>query len=324
MALGDKAPGDQHPGVDNRSFIEKLIDESFRQTGMVSQGAPYGFPHDVLETATWCSIRETEATRPKDLLKNVNAAVSNFQASLPTTIPRNFEDAESTFNQVANNTPFNTTRIGLDTTGTYYLPMPMMGLQEEYNVNYNDGFQYLPGADVFNPRGGGGLRNLAGIPAAALGLYVNTFKSITLNSPTFRRFSLKWKLSPQNAGESRTIQKIIHRIRKGMTPSVSANKLLFQFPHIYWVGFKNAEWTFKTKPSVITKINVDYAGGQGVPSFYQENVAPESVLLDLHFIELEYWIREDLQNDQPNNPDTPSRNAFDPSILNFYRSGRGR
>jgi hypothetical protein len=205
----------------------------------------------------------------------------------------------------------------------YKLPLPN-SLISEHEVNYSTNFNYLSVLGAAAAAFTGGLSQLGQTAAraggAALGLAVNNFKSVTLDVPDFRTFQLGWKLSPKNKSEAETIQKIIFALKKAMhprtfgdsfTPGVVATVAsgVLIFPKIFTMYFvPNVKYLYKFKPCVLSSIRVDYAGGQPVPSFYKSSSdpsesPPESVLLTMNFIELEYWLSRDfiLPGDLPTN-----------------------
>jgi hypothetical protein len=205
----------------------------------------------------------------------------------------------------------------------FKLPLPT-GLTSEHEVNYNTGFNYLSVLSSAAAAFTGGLSQLGQSAAraggAALGLAVNNFKSVTLDVTDFRTFQLSWKLSPKNFDEAETIQKIIFSLKKAMHPRTFGDNFapgvaatvatgVLIFPKIFTMYFvPNTKFLYKFKPCVLSSIKVDYAGGQPVPSFYASSgnpsdSPPESVLVSMNFIELEYWLSRDyiLQNDMPTN-----------------------
>ena len=103
-----------------------------------------------------------------------------------------------------------------------------------------------------------------------------------------------------------------------MHPRTELGKLVMVFPKIFTMYFNpNIRYLYKFKPCVLSSIKVDYNGGQPVPSFYKSPNAPsesppESVMVVMNFLELEYWIERDFKmlNDLPTN------DPFD--AWNFY------
>ena len=189
---------------------DKLTQGNMDDTG----GGIYQFPDDISKSAAYVSILEMQARAPRNFVPDSARAFAT-SAELP--------------------------RLSLQTAHSFLLPMPMGGLQEKFDVKYNDNFEYAPIAAAARPTSGAGIfgqvQAIATGASVVTGIYTNTFKSITLDSPEFRRFSLRWKFSPQNLEESQELRRIIYRLRKGMTPETIGNKFLFKFPHIYWVGF---------------------------------------------------------------------------------------
>lgn len=161
---------------------------------------------------------------------------------------------------------------------------------------------------------------------AVTGLAINNFKAVTLDVPRFQNFTLAWKFSPKSYDESAAIQQIITSIQKGMHPGglgpqVFGTYAAFSFPRVYSVGIvPNSKFLMKFKPAVIQSIQVDYQAANPTPAFYAppsdtgENLSdahspPESVIVSMNFLELEYWLSQDF-------PDgLPSDNPF---ISNYY------
>ena len=67
----------------------------------------------------------------------------------------------------------------------------------------------------------------AGIPVDQVlqlgGLAQNPFLTVLFKSPTFKRHSFSWKLSPNSADESNTLRDIIQTFRSNMLPALSPN-----------------------------------------------------------------------------------------------------
>lgn len=198
----------------------------------------------------------------------------------------------------------------LETEKRYKLPLPYP-LTDSFQVNYDDNFSYLStaleAASAFgsriptnNPLGsalGGGVRG----GAAALGITLNQFKTITMSSPSYRTFQFSWKLAPKNFAEAQTIQRIVMNLRKGMSPSTigtdNLSKAFLHFPKIYVMYFSpNVKYLYKFKPAVLRSIVVDYQGGNPLPAFYKpyqgvpNESPPESVQITTDWLELEYWL----------------------------------
>lgn len=200
----------------------------------------------------------------------------------------------------------------------YKLPLPMQ-LTRQHEVNYNTDFNYLS----LLPTAAQAAVGLAQRATQGFGLAINNFKSVTVNVPDFQTFQMTWKLSPKDFPESQLIQRIITGIQHGMHPRVRQNvpgtniPLVFQFPNVFSVGLiPNAQYLFKMKPAVISSIEVDYNGGQPVPSFYKaqsrssSDSPPESVFLKMNFLELEYWLNTDFPQTGLPSTDPFISNAF--------------
>ena len=190
----------------------------------------------------------------------------------------------------------------------YRLPLPF-NIIDNHQVHYDHNFNWLSVLNLAN--GAGGVGGVFGAGIGALGFQLNNFKHVTLASPEFRQFTLEWKLIPKNYKESELIREIYLGIKKGMHPLRKLGSLVFEFPKIYWVGFfPNAGYLFKFKPAVISGCQIDYQGGNQQPAFYKHPIIteedkggpPESIIIRLSFIELEYWIDTDFNNAKTDNP----------------------
>jgi hypothetical protein len=208
---------------------------------------------------------------------------------------------------------------GLKTKNIIKIPLPIRGLQDQFDVMYDQNFNY--GLSTGTAAEIGGLR---GRGLAAAGLAINTFKSVTLSSPQFRRHNLVFKMAPKDFNEAKAIQKIAYLLRRAMTPKRAAGGFLFEFPDIFLIAFSpNSKFLYKFKPCVLERINVDYTGGNQAPGFYRQqgnpsNAPPESVVITLQFLELEYWL-DDTGNSSDYKTDGEGLPQSDPlDVFNFY------
>lgn len=209
----------------------------------------------------------------------------------------------------------------LKTKNIIKIPLPIRGLQDQFDVMYDQNFNY--GISIGSGTAAG-LGTLAGTPLAAAGLAINTFKSVTLSAPQFRRHNLTFKMAPKDFNEAKAIQKIAYLLRRAMTPKRAAGGLLFEFPDIFLIAFSpNSKFLYKFKPCVLERINVDYTGGNQAPGFYRQqgnpsNAPPESVVITLQFLELEYWL-DDTGNSSDYKTDGEGLPQSDPlDVFNFY------
>jgi len=204
---------------------------------------------------------------------------------------------------------------GIKTKNIIKIPLPIRGLQDQFDVMYDQNFNY--GTPI-------GTGALGGRASAASGLSVNTFKSVTLSAPQFRRHNLTFKMAPKDFNEAKAIQKIAYLLRRAMTPKRAAGGFLFEFPDIFLIAFSpNSKFLYKFKPCVLERINVDYTGGNQAPGFYRQqgnpsNAPPESVVITLQFLELEYWL-DDTGNSSDYKTDGEGLPQSDPlDVFNFY------
>ncbi len=175
-------------------------------------------------------------------------------------------------------------------------------------------------------------RGLIDTVGALAGVKLASGKIVTLGDDiNFKTFALSWHFIPKSYQESVQIQKICFNLRKNMTP-VSEGMFNFVnvFPSVYTMFFQpNVKFLYKFKPCVLTSIAVDYQPG-GVPAFYKaqsgassgsfrgaqeqglnlQNSPPESVRLDTTWLELDYYVQQQYDNDHNDAEDLPSNDPY--------------
>lgn len=132
------------------------------------------------------------------------------------------------------------------------------------------------------------------------GLAQNPFLTILFKSPNFKRHTFSWKLSPNNNQESNTLRDIIQTFRSNMLPALQPNAggTLLAYPNMAIITlYPNNAYTYLFKPCVIENMTVDFAPN-GIPSFYKNTDAPTEVTISLSLLEIEYWLKEDVEGSQ--------------------------
>lgn len=256
-------------------------------------------------------------------IENANRAATGYKTPLqfPTDMPKyHFRLLENEWNIGGR---------GLSIERWYTLPLPMQGIEDNFSVNYDT--NYSPIAETASAIGNifqVGEQAAAGLAASAAratgavtGRTLNQFKTITLGAPDFKEFSLSWKLAPKTYDEAQNIQKIYWSLRRGMSPRFDPifGRLLFVFPKIYTMYFNpNFKYLYKFKPCVLRNLSVNFTGGNPHPTFYKpqgtpSESPPESVIITMTFLELEYWVESDIKAAN----DLPINDPFD--VWNWYR-----
>ena len=129
-------------------------------------------------------------------------------------------------------------------------------------------------------------------------------------------------MAPKDFNEAKAIQKIAYLLRRAMTPKRALFGALFEFPDIFLIAFSpNSKFLYKFKPCVLERINVDYTGGNQAPGFYRQqgnpsNAPPESVVITLQFLELEYWLDGNRSDYKTDGEGLPQSDPLD--VFNFY------
>ena len=121
--------------------------------------------------------------------------------------------------------------------------------------------------------------------------------------PTFKEYNFTWKLIPRDPKEARTINSIIRALKYAMLPDINVDNggTLLEYPYIIQTNFYgNDNYLYKFKPAAIKNVTVNYAPAT-TPSFFKgsQNV-PTEVELKIHMIEIEYWTKQDIYENDPN------------------------
>jgi len=129
------------------------------------------------------------------------------------------------------------------------------------------------------------------------GLAQNPFMTVLFNSPTFKKHTFSWKLAPNNIDESNTLRDIIQTFRSNMLPAMAPNAggTLLTYPNMAIINLSpDDSFLYKFKPCVVESMSVNFAAG-GQPSFFKNSNAPTEVQIDINFLEIEYWLKEDVE-----------------------------
>lgn len=129
----------------------------------------------------------------------------------------------------------------------------------------------------------------------------NQFFTVLLKSPVYKQYVFMWRLFPKNLRESNEIKNIIYKLNNAKAVGKAGGGAFWKFPKIFRLAYyPNSQYMHKFKPAVIEQLSVNYAPG-GTPAFYaadedQPN-PPESVVIQVQFKELEYWLDGDYIDD---------------------------
>jgi hypothetical protein len=130
------------------------------------------------------------------------------------------------------------------------------------------------------------------------GLAQNPFLTVLFQAPTFKKHSFSWKLAPNNEEESNTVKEIIDTLRSNMLPAMAPNAggTLLTYPNMAIINlYPDETFLYRFKPCVIESLDVNFAVG-GQPSFFKNTNAPTLVQININFLEIEYWLKEDIEN----------------------------
>lgn len=197
-------------------------------------------------------------------------------------------------------------RLGLTSLGqlnfgtTVRLPFPIQGFIDNHQVAFDQ--RELVNIGNLVGRIPGGQTGLTAAQAL-LGIAPNNFLMIILNGPTYKQFAFEWTLAPETPQDAANLRRILVNIKNWQAPGLRASGAIFDFPRIFQLGFvPNAGNLFKFKPAVLQNLVVNYAPF-GNASFLKKTpqtlnqTSPSAVSIQMTFLELEFWLRGDFNED---------------------------
>lgn len=134
---------------------------------------------------------------------------------------------------------------------------------------------------------------VGGAISAMAGIAPNEFLTMLFKGPTYKRFELRFLISPNSSRDAQDIRKAVVEFKNAMAPSLSNGKYTFDYPDIFNVSFSNENTLYAFKPSVLSNFSVNY-NPPGLPAFHNDG-QPESYLLSMNFIEIEFWLKGDFK-----------------------------
>lgn len=129
--------------------------------------------------------------------------------------------------------------------------------------------------------------------SAMAGIAPNEFLTMLFKGPTYKRFELRFLISPNSSRDAQDIRKAVVEFKNAMAPSLSGGGYTFDYPDIFNVSFSNENTLYAFKPSVLSNFSVNY-NPPGLPAFHNDG-QPESYLLSMNFIEIEFWLKGDFK-----------------------------
>jgi hypothetical protein len=256
---------------------------------------------------------------------NKLASASSFNLSGDSHFPQDLENYKHyisfQFSEYKRRSIFD--RAFYNGIGSIRLPMPanlvdqqkvdyetqgnlLVGAGVEYGLHPNQGSQAMAAAGALGGQIAGAApivsnaQTLINSPGGAqalqvYGLAVNPFLTVLFKSPTFKRHSFAWRLSPNDPKESTLINNILTKFRYHMLPAKadSAVGAILKYPDICNVKLHpDDNWLYKFKPCVVESISINFSPN-GNPSFYSQTNAPSDVQFTINLLEIEYWLKED-------------------------------
>lgn len=262
-------------------------------------------------------ILYTGVPNPQPPAQIVAASIKSIvQGSTTTTFPPDLDATKFptmqlnlfTFTgQNAMNSSVSGTPIG---QGSWILPLPMKGLVDSSVVNFDPGSILETIKGVTGENGDkanfvskavsaviGVADKVTKIAGAAGGFALNPWRVLNLVGPDYKKFSLTWTFSPENAQESVALNNLIATLRNAQAVPLVAG-MVYGMPYMVQPVFYGPErqFTFAFKKAFIEGMAVSYSpdnSGWFHPQSQGSGHAPMVVVLELNLIECELWLQSD-------------------------------
>lgn len=159
----------------------------------------------------------------------------------------------------------------------------------------------------------GAIGNISTVAQQAGGAAPNPNITVAFKGPMLRTHNLSWTFAPKTPEESRTVQRIIKNIKRRILPdsggagdstSLLGYPMMVQpklFPNVVSIDNSNDNVEFSQerplydfKRCVIRNMTVNYAP-TGTPTFFRGTNLPIFVQLSLALMEIEYFLKDDIQ-----------------------------
>lgn len=127
-----------------------------------------------------------------------------------------------------------------------------------------------------------------------MGLAPNEFLTMLFKGPTYKKFNLRFLFSPNSSSDASTLRNIIVDFKNAQAPALTRSKAFFEYPDVFNISFGGTDKLYEFKPSVLEHFSVDYAP-PGVIAFHPDDNQCESVLLDMYFTEIQFWLKGDFK-----------------------------
>jgi hypothetical protein len=297
-SFGDKAraAGGLALGAAGAYMVGQAILNKQKNAASDFTNGTFSFPNDLDQYGAWINIEFTEYKR-KSIFSSV---FSNPQGGIRLPLPKGMTDKFGVKYGEQNQDP-------------------AVGAGIEGALAANDSGKGVGGilatgaaAAVAGKAASGVLSGISGLagkvglnasPGEILqlgGLAQNPFLTVLFQQPSFKRFSFSWKLSPTTPAESETLNTIIRKFKYHMLPGLQpgAAGTLLTYPDMAQIKFNPVDtYLYQFKNCVVENISINYAPASTPALFDGGANAPVEVDISIDFLEIEYWLKEDISSE---------------------------
>ena len=138
-------------------------------------------------------------------------------------------------------------------------------------------------------------RGITGFTGKGAYVAFNPYKELMYSSPSFRKFSFQWVLSPRNEKESNTLREILFNLKKYMHPKELDFEAVWLYPAFVDIKFnvkdrdKNT-FLFNILSSAIENISIEY------DNKFHNDGSPVVYKLTIDFLESELLTQSDFKD----------------------------
>lgn len=149
---------------------------------------------------------------------------------------------------------------------------------------------------------------------AGLGATFNPYAALTFEGVNIKTYTWNWVLSPRTTTETTILQTIIRKLKINSLPNYKnfgklKGRAFLGYPNVCLPIITGVD-TLVMKPTMISNINVDYAGAGELA--FLEGGNPAAVKIEITLQEMQIWTREDYDG---------SKKPEDIGIPNLLNSG---
>lgn len=146
---------------------------------------------------------------------------------------------------------------------------------------------------------------------SSFGSIFNPHMAVGFKGIEFRKHAFRFRFAPSSPSESRILQNICNIMKARALPSTDQNAtaIVLNYPDIFEIVMEPNRSMPKFKKSVLESFSFNYSPN-GIPAFFQGTDAPVLVEITMSFVEIEYFLANDIFPYRESDSSTSAGDAF--------------